>query len=85
VADFGFSRNFTQNDLSETYCGSTAYTAPEVLTATGSGLQLGWSVVIFDYQILIISKIEIYFNCKSYWLKIIMLFKKLKISVKNDF
>ena len=35
VADFGFARNFTIDDLSQTFCGSTAYTAPEVLTASG--------------------------------------------------
>lgn len=33
VADFGFARQIDKNSLSETYCGSTAYTAPEVLEA----------------------------------------------------
>jgi len=33
VADFGFARHFTTSDTSQTYCGSTAYTAPEVLYA----------------------------------------------------
>merc|ERR1711915_184689 len=36
VADFGFARKFTNDDLSKTYCGSTAYTAPEVLRARGA-------------------------------------------------
>jgi len=37
VADFGFARKFapTEDDLSRTYCGSTAYTAPEILRARG--------------------------------------------------
>jgi len=35
VADFGFARHFTDEDLSQTFCGSTAYTAPEVLKASG--------------------------------------------------
>ena len=33
VADFGFARQIDKHSLSETYCGSTAYTAPEVLEA----------------------------------------------------
>jgi len=33
VADFGFARQIDKYTLSETYCGSTAYTAPEVLEA----------------------------------------------------
>ena len=33
VADFGFARKLPDNGLSTTYCGSTAYTAPEVLAA----------------------------------------------------
>jgi len=34
VVDFGFARRFSSDDdLSSTYCGSTAYTAPEVLRA----------------------------------------------------
>ena len=36
VADFGFARTFHEGDLSQTYCGSTAYTAPEVLRANDS-------------------------------------------------
>lgn len=36
VADFGFARSFSQGDVSHTYCGSTAYTAPEVLLAAGA-------------------------------------------------
>jgi len=35
VADFGFARSIGDNELSTTYCGSTAYTAPEVLDAKG--------------------------------------------------
>ena len=35
MADFGFAREFKIDDLSQTYCGSTAYTAPEILTANG--------------------------------------------------
>ncbi|CBY37939.1 unnamed protein product, partial [Oikopleura dioica] len=41
IADFGFAREIQEDelsnfvtDLSETFCGSTAYTAPEVLHAT---------------------------------------------------
>ena len=33
VADFGFARAFEEGQLSSTFCGSTAYTAPEVLMA----------------------------------------------------
>ena len=33
VADFGFARKLSDSGLSTTYCGSTAYTAPEVLAA----------------------------------------------------
>lgn len=33
VADFGFARKIEKTSLSDTYCGSTAYTAPEVLEA----------------------------------------------------
>ena len=33
VADFGFARKLPDNGLSTTYCGSTAYTAPEILAA----------------------------------------------------
>lgn len=35
VADFGFARKLSDSELSTTYCGSTAYTAPEVLAAKG--------------------------------------------------
>lgn len=31
IADFGFARTFTPDDLCETYCGSAAYCAPELL------------------------------------------------------
>ena len=31
VADFGFARTMADEALSSTYCGSTVYTAPEVL------------------------------------------------------
>jgi len=35
IADFGFARQLDRNQcLSQTYCGSTAYTAPEILEAT---------------------------------------------------
>ncbi|XP_039271436.2 testis-specific serine/threonine-protein kinase 3-like [Styela clava] len=32
IADFGFARKQRDNDLSETYCGSAAYAAPELLS-----------------------------------------------------
>ena len=35
VADFGFARTITEPDLSSTFCGSTVYTAPEVLSGNG--------------------------------------------------
>ena len=35
VADFGFARTITEPDLSSTFCGSTVYTAPEILAGTG--------------------------------------------------
>ena len=31
IADFGFARRISKNDLSLTYCGSAAYAAPEIL------------------------------------------------------
>jgi len=31
IADFGFARILGRNELSKTYCGSAAYTAPEIL------------------------------------------------------
>ena len=31
IGDFGFARVIEFDELSKTYCGSTAYTAPEVL------------------------------------------------------
>jgi serine/threonine protein kinase len=55
VADFGFSRNFVEGQLSETYCGSTAYTAPEVLLAKGAYdafLSDTWSCGIILYIML---------------------------------
>jgi len=33
LGDFGFARTSTQTDLSRTFCGSTVYAAPEILTA----------------------------------------------------
>ena len=37
IADFGFARQLERGQcLSDTYCGSTAYTAPEILAATVS-------------------------------------------------
>ena len=51
IADFGFAREFGVDDLSTTYCGSTAYTAPEVLLGScynarlsANGLQLIWNI-----------------------------------------
>ncbi|XP_076800674.1 testis-specific serine/threonine-protein kinase 1-like [Clavelina lepadiformis] len=31
IADFGFARRMNEGDLSETFCGSAAYAAPEIL------------------------------------------------------
>ena len=31
IADFGFARRISKNDLSQTFCGSAAYAAPEIL------------------------------------------------------
>ena len=33
LGDFGFARMMERDALSQTYCGSTTYCAPEVLTA----------------------------------------------------
>ena len=34
VADFGFARSVDENELCTTYCGSTVYAAPEILSAS---------------------------------------------------
>ena len=31
IIDFGFTRDFEENDMLDTYCGSTAYAAPGIL------------------------------------------------------
>lgn len=36
VADFGFARSITDTDLSSTFCGSTVYTAPEILSGANA-------------------------------------------------
>ena len=33
LGDFGFARSIDDDELSRTYCGSTVYAAPEILTA----------------------------------------------------
>jgi len=33
LGDFGFARSLDENELSRTFCGSTVYAAPEILTA----------------------------------------------------
>ena len=34
LGDFGFARSMESEQLSRTFCGSTVYAAPEILTAT---------------------------------------------------
>ena len=36
LGDFGFARSLADDELSRTYCGSTVYAAPEILTAKHS-------------------------------------------------
>ena len=36
LADFGFARRISKNDLSMTYCGSAAYAAPEILQVSNN-------------------------------------------------
>lgn len=43
IGDFGFARQFTKDDTSYTYCGSTAYTAPEVISS-----KVGYNAYLSD-------------------------------------
>jgi len=56
IADFGFARQMERGHcLSDTYCGSTAYTAPEILAATtlyDPRLSDTWSCGVILYTLL---------------------------------
>lgn len=54
ITDFGFARILKPGELSETYCGSIAYSAPEVLRKTPYDpvLQDIWGVGVITYQMV---------------------------------
>ena len=54
LTDFGFARIIKPDELSETYCGSIAYSAPEVLRKTPYNpvMQDIWGIGVIAYQMV---------------------------------
>lgn len=65
VSDFGFSRRQLTDQLSKTYCGSAAYTAPEILQGIPYKGTQGdiWSLGVILY---IIVSSQTLFCCRSW-------------------
>ena len=53
ITDFGFAKDISSNDISETFCGSPLYMAPEILNYQKYTDQADlWSVGVILYQLL---------------------------------
>jgi len=53
LTDFGLSRESLQDEMADSFCGSYAYLAPEMLKREGHGKSVDWYLLgVFLYEML---------------------------------
>jgi serine/threonine protein kinase len=61
LTDFGLSKEGVLDNLSSSFCGSTAYLAPEIIRRSGHGKAVDWYLLgVLIYEMLV--GIPPYFN-----------------------